>query len=84
VFAGESPKVLVKTFYVFHEGKAFVQIAAIQIPVNNLLQIGPPESVLSGEMIIIDPDEGLEIVLHSSSNPKTADSVDDRRQRAAT
>ena len=37
---GENPKVFVKTFYVFHEGKVFVQIAAIQIPVNNLLQIG--------------------------------------------
>ena len=50
----------------FHTGKAVVQIAAIQIPVNNLLQIGPPESVLPGEMIVIDPDKGLEIVLHTA------------------
>jgi hypothetical protein len=31
----------------FHTGKAVVQIAAIQIPINNLLKIKSPEAILS-------------------------------------
>jgi hypothetical protein len=50
----------------FHAGKAVVQIAAIQIPVNNLFQIGTPETVLPGEILLIDPDEGFKIVLHTA------------------
>jgi hypothetical protein len=30
----------------FHKGKAIAQIAAIEVQVNNLIQIGPPEAVL--------------------------------------
>jgi hypothetical protein len=59
-------KIFMAAILAFHTGKAVVQIAAIQIPVNNLLQIGPPESVLPGEMLVIDPDKGLEIVLHAA------------------
>jgi hypothetical protein len=33
--------------FAFHTGKAVVQIAAIQIPIDHLLKIRPPESVLS-------------------------------------
>jgi hypothetical protein len=35
-------------------GKAVVQISAIQIPVDHLLDVGPPETVLPGEVFVID------------------------------
>jgi len=33
--------------FAFHAGKAVVQIAAIEIAIDHLLDIGPPESVLT-------------------------------------
>jgi len=45
--------------FVFHADKPVVDIVVIQIPINHLLDIGSPESILPGEMIIIDPDEGF-------------------------
>jgi hypothetical protein len=50
----------------FHTGKAAVQIAAVEIAIDHLLDIWPPESVLPGEMLVIDPDAGLKIVLHAA------------------
>jgi hypothetical protein len=47
-------------------GDAVVQNSAIQIPIDHLLDIGPPESVLPGEMLVIDPDEGLKIDLSAA------------------
>ena len=49
-----------------HTGKAVVQIAAIEIAIDHLLDIGPPESVLPGEMLVIDPDKGFKIVLYTA------------------
>jgi hypothetical protein len=42
----------------FDIGKAVVRIAAVQIAIDHLLDIGPPEAVLPGEMIM-DPGECL-------------------------
>jgi hypothetical protein len=64
--AGKCQQIFMAAILAFHTGKAFVQIAAIEVPVNNLLQMGSPESVLPGEMIIIDQDKGFEIVLHTA------------------
>ena len=50
----------------FHAGKTVVQIAAIEVAIDYLLDIGPPESVLPGEMIVIDLDKGYKIVLHAT------------------
>jgi hypothetical protein len=47
-------------------GDAVVQNSAIQIPIDHLLDIGPPESVLPGEMLVIDHDEGLKIDLSAA------------------
>jgi len=52
--------------FAFHAGKAVVRVSAIKITMNHLLNIGTPESVLPGKMIVIDPDKGLEIVLHAA------------------
>jgi len=38
----------------------------IQITVNNLLDIRPPESILPREMFIIDLDKGFKIVLYTA------------------
>jgi len=47
-------------------GKAVVQITAAEITIDNLLVIWPPESVLYGETLFINPDKGLKIVLHAT------------------
>ena len=49
--------------FAFHTGKAVVDVAAIQIPINHLLDVRSPESVLPGEMFVIDSDKGFKIVL---------------------
>lgn len=64
--AGKGQKVLVVAVFTFHSDKSVMQIAAIEIPVNDLLQMKPPESVLPGEMIIIDPNECFKIVLYAA------------------
>ena len=53
--------------FAFHVSKAVLQVPAIEVTANDLLQIGPPEIVLPGEMLVIDPDEGLKIVLHAAA-----------------
>ena len=47
--------------FTFHAGKAVVQITAIEIAVDHLLDIGSPEAVLPGEILVIDLDKGLKI-----------------------
>jgi hypothetical protein len=42
-----------------------VEITAIQITVNHLFDIRPPEFVLSGKPISINVDEGFKVILHA-------------------
>jgi hypothetical protein len=63
---GKCKQIFMAAIFTFHAGKAVVQITAIKIAVNYLLDIGPPESVLPGEMFIIDSDECFKIVLDAS------------------
>jgi hypothetical protein len=44
--AGECQKVFVAAVFAFHTGKPVVDLAAIQIPINHLLDVRSPESVL--------------------------------------
>jgi hypothetical protein len=44
--AGESHEIFMAAILAFHTGKAVVQIAAIEIARDHLLDRGPPESVL--------------------------------------
>jgi hypothetical protein len=46
-FTGKCQQVFVAAVFAFNSGKSVVQIAAIQIPINHLLKIRPPESVMS-------------------------------------
>ena len=64
--ARKCQQILVAAIFAFHAGKAVVQIAAIEITIDHLLDIGPPESVLPGEMLVIDPDKGFKVVLHTA------------------
>jgi uncharacterized protein (UPF0254 family) len=43
---GKYQQILMAAIFAFHTRKAVVQIAAIQIPINNLLKIRPPEAIL--------------------------------------
>ena len=52
--------------FTFHAGKAVVQITAIEVAVDYLLDIRPPEAVLPGEILVIDLDKGLKIVLDAA------------------
>jgi hypothetical protein len=65
-FARKGQKVFMAAVFAFHTGKAVVEIAVIQIPINNLLKIRPPESVLPREMFIIDMDKGFKIILYTA------------------
>jgi hypothetical protein len=56
VFIGKRQEVFVATVFAFHTGKAVMQIAAVEIPVNDILQIGPPEVMLPGEMLVVRYD----------------------------
>jgi hypothetical protein len=42
----------VATVFTFHTGKAIVQITAIKIAIDHLLDIGPPEAVLPREIFV--------------------------------
>jgi len=50
----------------FDTGKAVVRIAAVKIPMDHLLDIGPPETVLPGKMIVINADECFKAILHTA------------------
>ena len=54
------------TVFTFHAGKAVVQITAIEIAIDHLLDIRPPEAVLPGEMFIIDLEKGFKIILNAA------------------
>jgi hypothetical protein len=49
-------QVFTAAIFAFHTGKAVAQITAVSISINDLLQIGPQETVLPGVMIVIDPN----------------------------
>jgi len=54
--------------FAHHTGKAVVNSSAIQISINSLIYIKPPEAVLPGEMFVIDPDkDSVFIVAHPTA-----------------
>ena len=64
--AGEGQQVFMAATFAFDAGKAIVHIPAVEVTVNNLCAIRPPEAILSGEMIVIDLHKGLEAILHTA------------------
>jgi hypothetical protein len=55
--AGKGKEVFTVTILTFHTCKSVVEIATVQIPVNNLLEIGSIESVLLFKMFFTDLDK---------------------------
>jgi len=51
--------------FAFHTGEAIMHISAIEIPVNDLLKIGSPESVFLFEPFLVDLEKGFKMVLHA-------------------
>jgi hypothetical protein len=49
--------------FVLHAGKTVVQIHADQIPVNDLLDVGSVESILSFKPILVELNEGFTMLL---------------------
>jgi ABC-2 type transport system permease protein len=64
--AGKCQQIFMAAVFAFHTGEAVVQITAIEIAIDHLLDIGPPESILSGEMLVIDPDKSFKIILYAT------------------
>jgi hypothetical protein len=60
--AGECQEIFMTAIFTFHTGKAVVRVAAVEVPVNDILKIGRPESVLPGEVFVIDPNKGFKVV----------------------
>jgi hypothetical protein len=52
---GESQEIFMAAVFTCHAGKAVVQIAAIEIAIDHLRDRGPPESVLPGDMLVMEP-----------------------------
>jgi hypothetical protein len=63
--AGESQKIFMVTVTALRAGKAVVQVAAVQITLNDLLEIGAPETVLPFEPFLIDLDKGFKMIFHT-------------------
>jgi hypothetical protein len=63
--AGEGQKIFMAAVFAFHTGEAIVQIAAIEIPVNDLLEIGTEKSILPFKSFLINLEKGFKMILHA-------------------
>ena len=61
--AGESQKIFMVTIPALHPGKAVVQVAALQVAVNDLPKVRPPETVPPFEPFLVDLNKGLKMIL---------------------
>jgi len=61
--AGKGQEVFVPAVFVIHSDKAIAQFTAIQIPVDNLLDIGAEKSILPLAPLLIDLNKGFKMVL---------------------
>jgi hypothetical protein len=63
--AGKGQEVLVVAVFALHACEAVVQISAIQIPVDDLLDIGAKKSILPFKPLLIDLEKGFKMILHA-------------------
>ena len=64
--AGECQEIFMAAVFTFHAGTPGVQIAALESARDHLRDVGPPESVVPGDMLVINPDTGFTIVLDAA------------------
>jgi hypothetical protein len=62
VLLGEGGRVLMAAIFAFNTGNIVVQIAADQILVNNLLDIGTERFILPFKPLVIDLDKGFKVI----------------------
>ena len=48
-----------------HPGKAVVQVATVQVAVNDLLEVRPPESIRPFEPFLVDLNKGFKMLFHA-------------------
>jgi hypothetical protein len=65
-FARKCQQIFVAAVFTFHTGKAVMQITAIEIAVDHLLDLGPSETVLPGEILVIDSNKSFKIILYTA------------------
>jgi hypothetical protein len=58
-------KIFMVVIPALHLGKAVVRVAPLQVAVNDLLEVRPPEPVRTFEPLLLDLYKGLKMVLHS-------------------
>jgi hypothetical protein len=58
-FVRKGQQVSMVAVFTFHPDKTIAQVAAVEIPIDDLLQIRPPETLPPGEMVIINLDNGF-------------------------
>ena len=63
---GRRRQVFMEAIFAFHTGKAIVQIAAIKITVNDLLEIGTEESVGPLKPFLIDLEKGFQMIFNTA------------------
>jgi hypothetical protein len=57
--AGEGEKIFMVAIPALHPGKAVVQVATVQVAVNDLLEVRPPEPVRLFEPLLVELTKGL-------------------------
>ena len=63
--AGEGKKIFMVAIPALHPGKPMVQVTTFQVAVNDLLEVGPPESKKPFRPLLIDLKKGLKMVLYA-------------------
>jgi len=63
--AGEGQEIFMLTIRALHPGKAVVQVATFQVAGNDLLEVGPPEPVRPFEPLLVDLNEGFQMIFHA-------------------
>jgi hypothetical protein len=63
--AGEGQKIFMVAIPALHPGKAVVQVATFQVAGNDLLEVGPPEPVPPFEPLLVNLDEGFQMIFHA-------------------
>ena len=82
---GKCQQILMAAVFTLHTGKAVVQITAVQIAVNDLLEIGAVESVLPLKLFLIDLDKGFKMIFNfTGNNQKTEDFGGGKRRQEQT
>jgi hypothetical protein len=64
--AGKCQQVFMAAIFTFDSGKTVVQTSTVEITVNHLFDIWPPEPILPGVKVVINLHEGLEAVFDAA------------------